>query len=100
MTASAPSQRRASWSIGRLAMLAAGLIVIATLIGGRDSPAQLAGATPGVRVPGFWDPRRRPEQPDVTRLTVVRFLTEVDFPPFNFAGPDGHPQGFNVDLAR
>jgi len=51
-------------------------------------------------VPGFWDPRRRPERPDLTRLTGIRFMTEVDYPPFNFAGPDGNPAGFNVDLAR
>ena len=51
-------------------------------------------------VPGFWDPRRRPERPDLARLTAVRFMTEVDYPPFNFAGPDGNPAGFDVDLAR
>jgi len=56
-------------------------------------------AAPAV-VPSFWDPRRRPERPDLTRLTAVRFMTEVDYPPFNFAGPDGNPVGFNVDLAR
>jgi polar amino acid transport system substrate-binding protein len=53
-----------------------------------------------VQVPGFWDPRRRPERPDLSRFGVIRFLTETDYPPFNFAGPDGNPQGFNVDLAR
>ena len=42
-------------------------------------------------VPGFWDPRRRPERPDLSRLTVIRFLTETDYPPFNFTGPDGNP---------
>jgi polar amino acid transport system substrate-binding protein len=31
---------------------------------------------------------------------VIRFLTETDYPPFNFTGPDGNPAGFNVDLAR
>jgi polar amino acid transport system substrate-binding protein len=31
---------------------------------------------------------------------VIRFLTETDYPPFNYAGPDGNPAGFNVDLAR
>ena len=31
---------------------------------------------------------------------MIRFLTEVDYPPFNYAGPDGSPIGFNVDLAR
>jgi polar amino acid transport system substrate-binding protein len=51
-------------------------------------------------IPGFWDPRRRPERPDLARLTAIRFMTEVDYPPFNFAGPDGNPAGFNVDLAR
>src|SRR5262249_47364601 len=53
-----------------------------------------------VAVPGFWDPRRRPERPDLTRLQAIRFLTEVDYPPFDFPGPDGNPAGLNVDLAR
>jgi polar amino acid transport system substrate-binding protein len=61
--------------------------------------------TPAVRadpmaVPGFWDPRRRPERPDLSRISVIRFLTETDYPPFDYAGPDGNPAGFNVDLAR
>jgi polar amino acid transport system substrate-binding protein len=75
-------------------------LLLGALLAGDQSSAQLAGGDPGVRVPGFWDPRRRPERPDLSRITVLRFLTEVDYPPFNFAGPDGHPQGFNVDLAR
>jgi len=51
-------------------------------------------------VPGFWDPRRRPERPDFSRINLIRFLTESDYPPFHFTGPDGNPAGFNVDLAR
>jgi polar amino acid transport system substrate-binding protein len=51
-------------------------------------------------VPGFWDPRRRPERPDLARMTSIRFMTEVDYPPFNFAGADGNPTGLNVELAR
>jgi polar amino acid transport system substrate-binding protein len=51
-------------------------------------------------VPGFWDPRRRPERPDLSRINGIRFLTEFDYPPFNYAGADGQPAGFNVDLAR
>ena len=71
---------------------------------GGAAPAQSA-AKPGTEaapqaVPGFWDPRRRPDRPDLSRLTVIRFLTETDYPPFNFTGPDGNPAGFNVDLAR
>ncbi len=61
-------------------------------------PAPSPGAP--VAIPGFWDPKRRPERPDISRITVIRFLTEVDYPPFNYAGSDGAPTGFNVDLAR
>jgi polar amino acid transport system substrate-binding protein len=50
--------------------------------------------------PGFWDPKRRPERPDLSRLAQIRFMTETDYPPFNYANQDGHPVGFNVDLAR
>lgn len=64
-----------------------------------DAPSVARPATSAV-VPGFWDPRRRPDRPDLSRLTTIRFMTEVDYPPFNFAGPDGNPAGFNVDLAR
>jgi polar amino acid transport system substrate-binding protein len=55
---------------------------------------------PSAIVPGFWDPRRRPERPDLSRIQSIRFLTEVDYPPFDYAGPDGNPAGLNVDLAR
>jgi polar amino acid transport system substrate-binding protein len=66
-------------------------------------PTDVARAQPadgGSALPGFWDPRRRPERPDTSRITQIRFLTEVDYPPFNYAGADGNPAGFNVDLAR
>ena len=59
-----------------------------------------AQTAPGVFVPGFWDPKRRPEKPDLSRIATIRFFTEEDYPPFNFKGPDGQPIGFNVDLAR
>lgn len=100
MTVAAASPPSSSTPTRRIARLAAFLLLLAPLLGDGQSRAELAGADPGVRVPGFWDPRRRPERPDLSRITVLRFLTEVDYPPFNFAGPDGHPQGFNVDLAR
>jgi polar amino acid transport system substrate-binding protein len=69
--------------------------------GARAQNATNAVTQPGPQaVPGFWDPRRRPDRPDLSKLTVIRFLTETDYPPFNFTGPDGNPAGFNVDLAR
>ena len=78
------------------------LCILLSLVafGPRVASAQAVGAEPPVQVPGFWDPRRRPERPDLVRVVGIRFLTEVDYPPFNFAGVDGNPQGFNVDLAR
>jgi len=71
------------------------------------NPPQSAPQPPAVTppaaamaVPGFWDPRHRPERPDLSRINIIRFLTETDYPPFDYAGPDGAPAGFNVDLAR
>jgi polar amino acid transport system substrate-binding protein len=83
-----------------VARVAVCVLLIAPFLGAGQVAAEPAGGDPGVRVPGFWDPRRRPEKPDLSRISVIRFLTETDYPPFNFAGPDGNPQGFNVDLAR
>src|SRR5262245_45304864 len=67
-----------------------------------QAPTQPLGVSPGaiVPMPGFWDPRRRPERPDLGRMSLIRFLSENDYPPFNYAGPDGNPAGFNIDLAR
>jgi polar amino acid transport system substrate-binding protein len=64
----------------------------------KDGVAPAAAAS--AAVPGFWDPRRRPERPDLSRIQNIRFLTELDYPPFDYAGADGNPAGFNVDLAR
>ena len=66
----------------------------------RRAPAEPPAEAAPQAVPGFWDPRRRPDRPDLSRITVIRFLTETDYPPFNFTGPDGNPAGFNVDFAR
>ncbi len=65
----------------------------------------LIGPTPScfsaekVQIPEFWDQRRRIEKPDTSQIRQIRFLTEDDFPPFHFAGPDGALSGFEVDLA-
>src|SRR5215475_3509241 len=85
-----------------LAMLLAGMFAALALVDGSPAAAEPTGAAQAgaIPVPGFWDPRRRPERPDISRITLIRFLTEVDYPPFNYAGPDGNPLGFNVDLAR
>lgn len=63
-------------------------------------PPPATAAAPAVVVPGFWDPKRRLERPELPANLVIRFLTETDYPPFNYTGPDGNLAGFNVDLAR
>src|ERR1700722_12207782 len=81
--------------------LVIGLVTLLLLAAAAPAGAQDAPASPrSVVVPGFWDPRRRPERPDLSRIQTIRFLTETDYPPFDYAGPDGNPAGFNVDLAR
>jgi polar amino acid transport system substrate-binding protein len=80
-------------------------IIIGALLsaapGARPAAAADSVSQPrGVVVPGFWDPRRRPERPDLSRIQTIRFLTEADYPPFDYTGPDGNPAGFNIDLAR
>ncbi|MGH6769247.1 MAG: transporter substrate-binding domain-containing protein, partial [Xanthobacteraceae bacterium] len=49
--------------LGLMAM-GAGLIGAIASVAGAPAP----GAAPAVGVPGFWDPRRRPERPNLTRL--------------------------------
>jgi polar amino acid transport system substrate-binding protein len=84
--------------------LPAAIIVAVAVIMSASAPrlaAQDGVTLPiGSAVPGFWDPRRRPERPDLSRIQSIRFLTELDYPPFNYAGADGNPTGFNIDLAR
>src|SRR4249919_3185162 len=82
-------------------------LAIVTMPGAALAQSQPPAVTPNapgvagsVAIPGFWDPRRRPERPDLSRVTLIRFITEIDYPPFNYSGPDGNPAGLNVDLAR
>ena len=85
-----------------LGALMAGLLACGLSLVDAQANRAAAQANPGidVAIPGFWDAKRRPERPDLSRLSGIRFLTEIDYPPFNYAGADGNPAGFNVDLAR
>ncbi|MBX3511975.1 MAG: transporter substrate-binding domain-containing protein [Xanthobacteraceae bacterium] len=79
-----------------ICMLAA---VLMFSVSGAALPPSHANAQE-IYVPRFWDPKRRPEKPNLGRMTQIRFMTEDDFPPFHFRGPNGLPIGFNIDLAR
>jgi polar amino acid transport system substrate-binding protein len=72
-------------------LVAAGLVCFGglALAQSKQSPAELAAA-PTVAPKGSAAPRR----------VVIRFLTDSDFPPFDFYDEDGVLVGFNVDLAR
>lgn len=48
----------------------------------------------------MFDPRERLQKPDLASVPRIRFLTTVDFPPFNFIDQSGKLSGFHVDLAR
>lgn len=71
-----------------------GLLAIATLLA-----AAGASAAPK-ELPLLFDARERIAKPDLTALARLRFLTTVDFPPFNFIDQSGKLSGFHVDLAR
>ncbi len=58
-----------------------------------QAPADLLAAA-------LFDPGRKPERPETAALRPIRFLTDDDYPPFHFIGPDGQLTGFNVELAR
>lgn len=59
-------------------------------------PAQAAEPA----IPLFWDIKERLPKPDLTKLPRLRFLTTIDFPPFNYLDGNGRLSGFHVDLAR
>lgn len=42
----------------------------------------------------------QPASIDLNRRPVLRFLTDNDYPPFNYTDEDGVLTGFNIDLAR
>jgi polar amino acid transport system substrate-binding protein len=89
--------RRRSTVAGLLAVLLLAASHAGACAQAANSSAQESAA---VTVPGFWDPKRRLDRPETNPATVIRFLTESDYPPFNYTGTDGNPVGFNVDLAR
>ena len=67
-----------------------GLACFAGSARGEDATSARLAAGPAVQQPADVPPRR----------VVIRFLTDSDFPPFNFYDEDGVLVGFNVDLAR
>lgn len=85
---------KASDLVRALFRAAVGLLAVsASLVAGgvRAEPREL---------PLLFDSRERIARPDLSSLARLRFLTTVDFPPFNFIDQSGKLSGFHVDLAR
>ncbi|MFC7662991.1 transporter substrate-binding domain-containing protein [Methylorubrum suomiense] len=75
--------------------------LVADVAQAQQLPPAPAAAAPSVTIPNFWNPRARGERVDAPQTgRAVRFMTDDEFPPLHFAGPDGTPTGFSVELAR
>lgn len=86
-----------------LALACGAMFSVAPGVAMAQAPAPPASAPPAasaVTVPNFWNPAERRERPVLPAQRVVRVLTDDEFPPLHFAGPDGVPTGFAVELAR
>lgn len=70
------------------------LMTVAVLLSTVESYADDAA------LPALFDQRERIAQPDLSGVVRLRFLTTVDFPPFNFIDSQGKLTGFHVDLIR
>src|SRR5258706_13391797 len=83
---------RAIRAISAITGLSVGvLLAVAPLSGGTalaQGTAKPGSAAAPQAVPRFWDPRRRPGRPHLSRITGIRVLTETHYPPFNFTRPD------------
>lgn len=89
---------------GIAAALAVAAVGLSTASAAPDQPVPAAidpAERPAVAIPDFWNPRSRGERVEAPPTgRPVRFLTDDEFPPLHFAGPDGNPTGFSVELAR
>ncbi|WP_425419681.1 transporter substrate-binding domain-containing protein [Oricola indica] len=76
------------YSVVSRAVAALVLVLAAVMPAGAGDPPRLS------------DPNSRIAPTDLTGLLRLRFLTTLDFPPFNFADPQRRPTGFNVEIVR
>lgn len=82
------------YKTGKAAIGCFGLAALAFLLLSQSGRAQ------DVFVPNFFAPQERFERPDISTIQRLRFVTTVDFPPFNFIDRTGHLSGYNIDLMR
>ncbi len=76
------------------------LLALLLVVAGTGPLAALAQDRKAVDLPILFDTRERIAKPDLAGIVRLRFLTTVDFPPFNFIDQTGKLAGFHVDLVR
>lgn len=76
------------------------MLLLSVVPNAGHAQAPAPAAAPAVPTPNFWDQGQRFTQPDLAGRARIRFLTSVDFAPFNFLDQRGRLAGFHVDLAR
>jgi len=81
--------RQLSWCAQTLV---AGVVLFLSSVGPLGAQA--------IVIPTFFDRNERFEKPDLSNLSRLRFLTTVDFPPFNYFDRSHNLAGYNIDLAR
>ncbi|MCF6327220.1 MAG: transporter substrate-binding domain-containing protein [Devosiaceae bacterium] len=59
-----------------------------------------SGAAMSQTTPNLFDPAAREQNPDLSGISAIRFLTSADYPPFNYRSGTGELVGFNIDLAN
>jgi polar amino acid transport system substrate-binding protein len=76
-----------------------GAAIVASLILVPALTQELSGAD-AQPVQDLQDSAARFPKPDLRDLEQIRFVTDSDYPPFNYVDEEGELTGFNVDLAR
>lgn len=77
-----------------------GLLTVSLVLASMAPVYTVAQERPSVDLPILFDTRERIARPDLSGIVRLRFLTTVDFPPFNFIDQTGKLAGFHVDLVR